>query len=181
LLVSVLGTAWLLLCGFGLIRGTLLVAGIADGIETAESDPNAELAHTRPDLVDPSWFEHQNMEEERHRLETRMGWPLLAVCVLGLAGAIQLLRRGSRSRTLILLAGIGAIAWSAAGVYFLTRLNLAPAADLNLSAEIPRTFWTVAALNVALQSLPVAIGVGLLRHPAVRAWVESRRSTSTVT
>lgn len=173
-LVSVLGAAWIIMGGFGLMRGAILLAGVSQGIEVGHYDPNEELAETYPEFVDEAWFEARAQREEFEALQRRAGGPQLAFSLLAILGGVRLLQRKRWSRLIVVLAGVGVIVASAVGSWQVLQITLQPTADMELPPDVGEAFWSFAAINVLLQSLPVLIGMSLLYHRLVREWVAAR-------
>lgn len=171
LLVSMLGGGWLLLSEFGVLRAIIGLLGLTTGVQIGVHDPMAELALHSPELLDPAWLEAQEQKRALVSMERTLALPLLAAAGLGISGAIRLLRRKSWSRAILLAAGPGAIGLTAAYAILATRIGMRPAADLSVPPDVVRLLYSVAGFNVLLQSLPVLVGMSLLRHPIVARFV----------
>jgi hypothetical protein len=177
-LVSVLGALWLLMSGFGGLRALMVLLGLASGVQVGTNDPMAQLAVEAPELVDPAWLQAQEQRADLSALERTLAFPLLLMAVLGVTGAVRLFRRQSRARTLLLITGVGTIAISAVYHLMRTAISLRPAAEVTPPPDVGTMSYSVALLNVVLQSLPVLIGMSLLRHPVVAKYVASKTTDS---
>ncbi len=170
-LVSVLGALWLLMSGFGGLRALLVLLGLGSGVQVGAHDPMAQIAVEAPELVDPSWVEAQEQRADLAALERTLAFPLLLVAALGVTGAVRLFRRQSRARTILLITGLGAVAITAVYHLMSTAISLRPAAEVDPPPDVGTMFYSMALFNVVLQSLPVLIGMSLLRHPIVAKYV----------
>lgn len=170
-LASVLGGSWVVLCAFCILRALLLMAGLSGGIELGAHDPNDIMAAEYPEFVDDSWFEAEIVEHEARALERQAGLPLLLLSALGVWGGVQLLRRRPRAPWLLAGAGLGVVALGAWQTHRFLVLTGYSTAGVEIPSEATLALGSIAWLNVALQALPVAIGLGLLRHPSLREWL----------
>jgi hypothetical protein len=177
-LVSVLGALWLLMSGFGGLRALIVLLGLGAGVQVGTNDPMAQLAVENPELVDPVWLQAQEQLADLSALERTLAFPLLLVAGLGVTGAVRLFRRQPGARTLLLITGVGAIAITAVYHLMSTAISLRPAAEVTPPPDVGAMFYSVALLNVVLQSLPVLIGMSLLRHPVVAKYTASRTTDS---
>ena len=154
ILVTGLVVGWMLLAGFGALRALVHVAGVAA----------------------PSAAGGSELLAARATLERGLALPLLAVAALAAAGAVALLRRRTFARALLLAAGLLALGLSVFHASRVVDIAVSPAAGLtdsepdarNAVALVRSAVW----LGLALQSIPLLVALGLLRHPIVRRWVQ---------
>lgn len=177
-LVSVLGGAWVVLSGFGILRAILAISGYAGGVELGTPDPMAELAAHSPELVDPAWFTEQVKKAQVAALESTLGFPLLLLGLLGIVGGVRLLLRRSWSRSVLVATGLGVITVSAIHAMRMLEIGMIGAEDMVLPPDVDGALRSVAYINIGMQSLPLLVGMSLLRHPAVAAYVKSSDALS---
>lgn len=178
ILVSLLGGAWVLLGFFGCLNALVGAVGAVDGIDFGATDPaRAEWAEL--EAVDTEAYEERmEMEAARIELGRDLSLPLALVALCAVAGGIRLLRRASFSRTLLLLAGVGAVVVSTLFALGTMEIAVTPAAEIGLPPDIARAFHATALAQVLIQSLPVLIGMSLLRHPIVSRFVGQHRAVA---
>ncbi len=174
ILVSVLVGGWLLLSGFGGLRAVVVLGNAVATSTLGDSDPTARAAAAAPDLVTDEMRQYLSQREKRMSLERNLAGPLLFLATLGVVGAVGLLRRRTWSRVVLLSVGALAIGLSVFHATRSVRIMAAPAAVLaeNPDAQNALALLRAAAgIGLALQSIPLLVAVGLLRHPIVRDYV----------
>ena len=170
ILISVLGSGWVLMGCFGVLRALILVAGISQGVQIGAEDPRAEIAAYNPEFVNEAYREAAAKRESAKELERNLGLPLLVLSGLAIYGGVRLLQRRRHARTVLLLTGLGVIALSVMHAKGMMEIGLRADPALEIPEDFVRSMWIVAGLNVALQSVLLVVGMGLLRHPIVRQW-----------
>jgi len=178
ILVSVLGGGWFLMGCFGILNAVVLIAGGVDGFQFGAQDTQAQLAAAAPEFVDESTHQWLSQKAERLATTRRFGWPLLVLAGLSCFGGIRLLRGAAWSRATLLATGIGVMTCSTLYALKLKEISMRSAADIVVPPDVNEAMLLTALLQVLIQSLPIIVAIGLLRHPVVRAFVQSRaRST----
>ncbi len=172
ILVSILGGGWLVLCFFGALRVVIVLGSLASSAWLAAPDPMERLALEDPELVGEATLQRFEQERQLKELELYLAGPLLLAAALGATGAIRLLQRRSWSRTLLLAAGLLSMAVTGFHLVRASLITTVPAIGLPEAPEINSAFFALAGINTLLQSLPVIIGMSLLRHPIVRRYVK---------
>jgi hypothetical protein len=171
LLVTLVVTGWLILCGFGGLRALVVFGSAASTAYFDVQDPMARMAAEVPELVGEGTHRRLAMANALRSLELRLAGPLLGVSLLGGFGAVRLLRRRRWARALLLSVALLAIAISGYHAYRSVQITTVEATGIPEAEETLPAFFAVAGINVALQSLPLLLVVSLLRHPIVRRYV----------
>lgn len=175
LLVTLLVVSWLLLSSFGALRALFVLAGAAFTSATADPDPAARAAAAAPDLVSDETRQLLASRAERTSLERSLASPLLLFALAGTTAAVGLLMRRSWSPVALWTVGALAIGLSVFHASRSLAIAAAPAADM--AGTDPDAAHAVALLRasvfigLALQSIPLVLAMGFLRHGIVRGWV----------
>jgi len=170
LLVTLVVAGWLILCGFGALRALVVVGSAATTAYFGVQDPMSRLAVEAPELVGDGTLQRLAVQNALRALELHLAGPLLFTALLGGFGAMRLLRRQRRSRTLLLCVGLLAIAISGYHTYQATRITTMDAAGIPQAEQALPAIYAVAGINICLQSLPLVLVMSLLRHPIVRRY-----------
>jgi len=171
LLVSMLGGGWLLLCGFGALRALIVLASYLATSAYGVPDPMAQLAVDAPDLVGEATLERLAQQADIAFLDRALAGPLLLAAILGVVGALRLLQCRSWSRGLLAAAGLLSIAITAVHGFQSVEIWTRHAVGVEGFADARDALRAVAAINLSLQSIPVILGLALLRHPIVVRFV----------
>ena len=171
LLVTLVVTGWLILCGFGGLRSLVVFGSAAATAHYGVQDPMARMAAEAPELAGDGMLQRLAVQDALRTLDLHLAGPLLFVALLGGFGAMRLLRRQRRSRTLLLCVGLLSIVISGYHAYHVTQITTAEAAGLPQAEQTLPAFYAVAGINLCLQSLPLVLVMSLLRHPIVRSYV----------
>ncbi len=166
-LVSLLGGGWILMSVFGILRAILLIATLEGHVEIGSQDPQARLAAEAPEYVSPEYFEYRDQQRERLRFQRIMAIPFFLACLGGLWGGVRLLRRQSQARSLLLVTGAFMILVIAASMIGMAKLILQSAPDVAIPGEFRTMLFSTTGINILVQSIPVVLGMSLLRHPLV--------------
>lgn len=177
ILVTALVVGWILLCFFGALRVLVVLGSSAASSALGTTDPLARAAAAAPDLVSDETRQVLAQREQRASLERALAVPLLLVATLGIVGAVALLRRRTWSRALLLTVGTLAIGISAFHAYRSVGIAASPAAGLEAEPDAQNALTLLraaAGIGLALQSIPLVVAMGLLRHPIVRDYLGVR-------
>lgn len=177
ILVTALVVGWILLCGLGALRVLVVLGSSAASSALGTSDPLARAAAAAPDLVSDETRQVLAQREQRASLDRALAVPLLLVSTLGIVGAVALLRRRPWSRALLLTVGLLAIGISAFHAYRSVGIAASPAAGLEAEPDAQNALALLraaAGIGLALQSIPLVVAMGLLRHPIVRDYLGVR-------
>ncbi len=172
LLISLLGGGWFLMGCFGAIHAILLLMGGVDGFQFGSAhDSQAQLASAYPEFVDAETLAWMEIKAERLAFTRLVAWPLLLFAGLSAIGGLRLLRRESWTRTLLLVAGFGEISRSLYVAHRMQEFSTRASQDVAVPTEFGTMVVATLLIVVAVQSLPIVLGMSLLRHPTVRRYV----------
>ena len=173
--VTLLAVSWVLLSAFAGLRAVFVLGNAAFTTAAGDPDPAERAAAAAPDLVTDEMRHLLATRAERRSLERALALPLLLLALAGTAGAAGLLKRRSWSPVALWLAGALAFGLSAFHASRSIAIASAPAADL--AGTDPDAANAVALLRasvyvgLALQSIPLVLVMGFLRHRTIRGWV----------
>ncbi len=175
LVVTALVVGWILLAGLGGLRALLVLTGSVYSPGGAETDTLARAAKAAPDLVTDEMREALARRDRLSSLERGVAVPMLVLASFGIVGAVALGKRRTWSRPLLWWVGALVISLLVFHAVRLTDLATAPAAGLAMTDPDARgvvaLYRAGIGLTVALQAIPLAFGMGFLRHADVRDWV----------
>jgi hypothetical protein len=170
LVVTVAVVGYLLLYAAGALNSFVVLVNGSPQVtlyDTSAEDPfdemqrSSEYAEFLPPPPDPAFRE----------LERIASAGFLLVAVAGVAGAIALYKRNRWSRVVLWATTASAIGADAAYRLRVLQLQSAPILDAAERQDAFELAAQFALLNVAIQAIPLVVLAGLLRHPAVRAYV----------
>ena len=160
--------------------GWLVLYGLV-GINAVGSQLNGVVQSTAERYVEPppidateaiAQFDRDLRAEHRASLDRLLAAALAVVSGVVFVGAIGLLRRKPWSVRVLWGMGATAITASALHTAGLMKFDADQVAGVAGAKDAVTAVAAVAFINVALQSLPTLILMGLSRHPAVRRYLE---------
>lgn len=157
---------------FGFINALILLAGVIDRVEVGSSNLEAQWAGVDSEFVPEAVVEHIAMEDAKRSLARKFGWPWILTALLAAYGGVRLLRRETWSRLMLVVAGLAAITLSVVFALQMREIAFLPAQDIEVPADIEAAMRATVWVQVLLQSLPVLLGMSLLRHPIVSRFVD---------
>jgi len=167
LVVTIVAVGFFLICGLGGLNAFVVLVNGSPRVTLMESPP--------PRSFDALEFEGEMIGEapnpELIVLDRIFAGFYIAVATAGIAGAMGLLRRRSWSRALLWATAGSAVAAHALYTFRVLQIQTAEIANVFERQEIFELVGTTSAINVAIQSIPLAILAGLLRHSALHQYV----------
>ena len=168
IVVTIVAVGFFLICGLGGLNALVVLVNGSSRITLMESPPE------RP--VESFDFEQEwRMGEVRHPDVIVLGrifaGVYIAVAIAGFTGAVGLLRRRSWSRGLLWTTAGGAVGAHALYTFRVLQIQTAEIANVFERQEVFELVGMTSLINVAIQSIPLAVLAGLLRHPALRDYV----------
>ncbi len=157
---------------FGFINALILLAGVIDRVEVGSSNLEAQWAGVDSEFVPDAVVEQIAMEDAKRSLARKFGWPWILTALLAAYGGVRLLRRETWSRLMLVLAGLAAITLSVVFALQMREIAFLPAQDFEVPADVEAAMRATVWVQVLLQSLPVLLGMSLLRHPIVSRFVD---------
>lgn len=175
ILVSALVVGWILLSGMAGLRALLVLGDAVATSSLGDRDPTARAAAAAPDLVTDEMRQVLAQREQRRSLERLLAGPLFLFAALGVVGAVGLLKRRTWSRPLLVVVGILALGLSVFHAARSTTIAAQAAAGLVETdpdaANAVALYRAAAGIGLALQSIPLVVAMGLLRHPIVGGYL----------
>lgn len=168
IVVTIVVVGFLLICGWGGLNAFVVLINGSTRVTLTQSSPERAIESFQ---IEEGWLTGELRPPDLIVLDRIFAAVCIVVAICGVSGAVGLLRRRSWSRALL---------WATAGVavgshalYTLRVLQIQTAEIANVfeRQEVFEWVGTTSLINVAVQSIPLAVLAGLLRHPALRAYV----------
>ena len=167
IIVTFVVVGYLLICGLGGLNAFVVLLNGSPRITLMESSPTARIEAL--ELGGEMIADVRN--PELVVLDRIFAGVYIAVAIAGIAGAIGLLRRKSWSRVLLWTITAGAITAHALYTLRVLQIQTAEIANVFERQEVFELMSATSLINVAIQSIPLTILAGLLRHSALRHYV----------
>jgi len=165
IVVTLVAVGFFVICGFGSLNAFVVLVNGSSRVLLMESAPERaresfEFGNERMlgQVRNPEWID----------LDRLFAGVYIAVGISGIAGAVGLLRRRSWSRALLWATAGGAVGAQALYALRVLQIQTAEIANVFERQEVFELAGAASLINVAVQSIPLAILAGLLRHPALR-------------
>lgn len=179
MLVTILIVGWILLSVSGALRGVVAVVNERALQSTPHGELMAEMVATNPHLLedDPEWAEQEKTQrEERVLLEGSLAPVLLVAALLAFVGALMLLKRNPWCRVVLSMAGVLGLDVSIRHAIQVVGIQTAHAVYVPEAQGAIEALETLAAVNLAVMSVPLVLLVGLLFHPTVGRFLDTSTS-----
>lgn len=170
LIVTLVVVGYLLICGLGGLNALVVLVNGSTRVVLVES-PSQNPYDNIQAGSEYSDFIPEPRKPELIVLERIFSVVFIGVAICGISGAVALFNRRTWSRPV--LWGMTGVAIAGHALYALRVLQI-QSADVIDVLERQQAFQlvaTAALVNVAIQSIPLVILSGLLRHAALRSYV----------
>jgi hypothetical protein len=168
IVVTLVAVGFFLICGLGSLNAFVVLVNGSSRVMLMESSPeraveSLEFGNGRVmgEVRSPEWID----------VDRLFAAVYIAVGISGITGAVGLLRRRSWSRALLWATAGCAVGAHALYALRVLQIQTAEIANVFERQEIFELAGAASLINVAVQSIPLAILAGLLRHPALREYV----------
>jgi hypothetical protein len=170
LVVTIVVVGYLLICGLGGLNALVILVNGSSRIVLAESPSQNPFENIEPGSEYSEFFPEPR-KPELVDLERILSAVFIAVAICGVAGAVGLFNRRTWSRGLLWGTTGAAIAGHALYTLRVLQIQSADVIDVLQRQQAFELVATASLINVAIQSIPLVILAGLLRHSALRSYV----------
>ena len=170
IVATVVVVGYLLICALGGLNAIVVLANGSTRIVLVESPSHNPFENIEPGS-EYSEFIREPRAPELVDLERIFSAVFIAVAIGGIAGAVGLFNRRAWSRRLLWAITGAAIAGHALYTLRVLQIQSAEVVDVLERSQAFQLVATTALIQVAIQSIPLLILAGLLRHSALRSYV----------
>jgi hypothetical protein len=170
LVVTIVVVGYLFICALGGLNALVVLVNGSTRVVLIESPSQNPFESVEPGSEYSEFFPERR-KPELVDLERIFSAIFIVAAICGVAGAIGLLKRRTWSRGLLWATTGAAIAGPALYTLRVLQIQSADVIDVVQRQQAFELVATASLINVAIQSIPLMVLAGLLRHSALRSYV----------
>jgi hypothetical protein len=170
MVVTVVVVGYLLICSLGGLNALVILANGSTRVVLVESPSQNPFENHEPGSEYSEFFPEPR-KPELVDLERIFSIVFVVVAICGVAGGIGLFNRKTWSRGLLWATTGAAIAGHALYAVRVLQIQSVEIIDVLERQQAFQLVATTSLINVAIQSIPLLVLAGLLRHSALRGYV----------
>jgi hypothetical protein len=170
MVVTIVVVGYLLICSLGGLNALVILANGSNRVVLVESPAQNPFDNIEPGSQYSEFF-LEPRKPELVDLERVFSAAFVVVAICGVAGSIGLFNRNTWSRGLLWATTGAAIAGHALYALRVLQIQSVEIIDVLERQQAFQLVATTSLINVAIQSIPLLVLAGLLRHSALRDYV----------
>jgi hypothetical protein len=170
MVVTIVVVGYLLICSLGGLNALVILANGSNRVVLVESPAQNPFENIEPGSQYSEFFPEPR-KPELVDLERVFSAAFVVVAICGVAGSIGLFNRNTWSRGLLWATTGAAIAGHALYALRVLQIQSVEIIDVLERQQAFQLVATTSLINVAIQSIPLLVLAGLLRHSALRDYV----------